>query len=124
MSAIRTQVYFTRELRDGLDARASAEDKPLAEVVREAAGAYLADDDSVVQVRLPANLRRDLDRAARRTGGTREEVIEAALTEHLSQHRPNGAAVTRAMHEAFGSMPELDVASRDEWDRGDRWPDG
>jgi hypothetical protein len=73
MSATRTQVYFTEEQRRELDARAQREGKTLAQVVREAVDAYIAQE--------PPKL----------------EVI---------------------LDESFGSMPELDVPSRDEWDRG------
>lgn len=42
MSAIRTQVYFTEAQRQALDELAARERKTLAEVVREAVDAYLA----------------------------------------------------------------------------------
>jgi len=73
MSATRTQVYFTEEQRRQLDARAEREGKTLAEVVREAVDAYLA------------------------------------------QAPPELAVV---LDETFGSMPDLEVPPRTEWDRG------
>jgi hypothetical protein len=73
MSATRTQVYFTEEQRRELDDRAQREGKTLAQVVREAVDAYIAQE--------PPKL----------------DVI---------------------LDETFGSMPELDVPPRDEWDRG------
>jgi len=73
MSATRTQVYFTEEQRRELDNRAQREGKTLAQVVREAVDAYIAQE--------PPKL----------------DVI---------------------LDETFGSMPELDVPPRDEWDRG------
>jgi ribbon-helix-helix CopG family protein len=73
MSATRTQVYFTEEQRRRLDALARREGKTLAEVVRAAVDAYVAEAPP------------DLD-----------AVLE----------------------ETFGSMRELDVPGRDEWDRG------
>jgi hypothetical protein len=42
MSAIRTQVYFTQQQRQALDELARREGKTLAEVVREAVDAYVA----------------------------------------------------------------------------------
>ncbi len=42
MSATRTQVYFTAEQRRALDELARREGKTLAEVVREAVDAYVA----------------------------------------------------------------------------------
>ncbi len=73
MSAIRTQVYFTRDQRRRLDALAKREGKTLAEVVREAVDSYTA------------HAAPDLD-----------VVLE----------------------ESFGSMPDLEVPDRSEWDRG------
>lgn len=43
MSATRTQVYFTRQQRQALDELAEREGKTLAELVREAVDAYLAE---------------------------------------------------------------------------------
>lgn len=43
MSATRTQVYLTEEQRRGVDALAEAEGVTLAEIVRRALDAYLAD---------------------------------------------------------------------------------
>lgn len=73
MSATRTQVYFTEEQRQRLDARAKHEGRTLAAVVREAVDLYVA--------QAPPDLRVVLD-------------------------------------ETFGSMPDLDVPARSEWDRG------
>ena len=42
MSAIRTQVYFTQQQRRALDELAEREGKTLAEVVRAAVDAYVA----------------------------------------------------------------------------------
>jgi Ribbon-helix-helix protein, copG family len=42
MSATRTQVYFTEQQRQALDELAAREGKTLAEVVREAVDAYVA----------------------------------------------------------------------------------
>ena len=73
MSATRTQVYFTEDQRRRLDALAEREGKTLAQVVREAVDAYVAE--------APADLEAVLD-------------------------------------ETFGSMRELEVPARSEWDRG------
>jgi len=50
MSATRTQVYFTEEQRRKLDARARREGKTLAELVREAVDAYVAEEPSGLEV--------------------------------------------------------------------------
>jgi hypothetical protein len=73
MSAIRTQVYFTAEQRERLDALAKRDDKTLAAVVREAVDAYVAGA---------------------------------------------GPDADAALDVAFGSIPDLEVAGRDGWDRG------
>jgi hypothetical protein len=43
MAARRTQIYLTAEQRKALDERRRRERRPLAELVREALDAYLAD---------------------------------------------------------------------------------
>jgi len=73
MSATRTQVYFTEEQRRRLDAWAKQQGKTLAEVVREAVDAYMADGFPDLQV---------------------------------------------VLSDTFGSMPDLEVPARSEWDRG------
>ena len=73
MSATRTQVYFTEEQRRRLDALAGREGKTLAQVVRDAVDAHLAQVSADLSV---------------------------------------------VLDETFGSMPDLDVPSREEWHRG------
>ena len=43
MAALRTQIYLTAEQRRRLDALAAAEGRRLAELIREAVDAYLAE---------------------------------------------------------------------------------
>jgi hypothetical protein len=50
MSAIRTQVYFTVQQRRALDELAQRDGKTLAELVREAVDAYLAQAPSDPEV--------------------------------------------------------------------------
>lgn len=52
MGATRTQVYFTEEQRRRLDARAEREGKTLAEVVREAVDAHMAQEPPSLAVAL------------------------------------------------------------------------
>ena len=73
MSATRTQVYFTIEQRRALDELAAREGKTLAEIVRQAVDAYVA-----------------------QAPGEPEKVLERT----------------------FGSIPDLEVPARSEWDRG------
>ena len=73
MAATRTQIYLTREQRNGLDRVARREGTSLAQVVRQAVDDYL---------------------------GHRESNLQAALDA------------------TAGALPDLEVPSRDEWDRG------
>ena len=73
MAARRTQIYLTAEQRKRLDERGRHERKTLAELVRRAVDAYLAD--------------RTVDPAT-------------------------------ALNDTFGALPNLEVPSRDEWNRG------
>lgn len=73
MSATRTQVYFTEQQRRALDELAEREGKTLAELVREAVDAYLA-----------------------QAPGDPEAILD----------------------QTFGSIPDLRVPARSEWDRG------
>jgi Mlc titration factor MtfA (ptsG expression regulator) len=73
MPATRTQIYLTEEQRRRLDAWAKREGKTLAQVIRDAVDAYVAEDP------------------------------------------PDLEAVLR---ESFGSIPDLEMPSRGEWDRG------
>jgi len=73
MPATRTQVYFTRQQRQALDELAAREGTTLAEVVRAAVDAYLA-----------------------QAPGDPEALLD----------------------QTFGSIPGLQVPTRDERDRG------
>lgn len=73
MSAMRTQIYLTREQRDRLDELAMREEKSLAELVREAVDSYLGDP---------------------------------------------GPSLQEALDATYGAAPDLEVPSREEWDRG------
>ncbi len=72
MAARRTQIYLTAEQRKRLDERRRRERRTLAELVREAVDAYLAD--------------RSVDPAT-------------------------------ALNSTFGTLPKLEVPSRNEWER-------
>jgi metal-responsive CopG/Arc/MetJ family transcriptional regulator len=73
MSATRTQIYLTPELRARVDDVMRREHKSLAQIVRDALDAYLA------------------------------------------AQRPDPDAALAA---TFGSMPDLSVPQREEWERG------
>lgn len=66
------------------------------------------------QVYLTADQRRRIDRFAEVEGVTMAEVIRRALDSFLDGRAP---AAGRTLAESFGSVPDLAVPDRDEWDR-------
>jgi hypothetical protein len=62
-----------------------------------------------------ADQRRRLDALAEREGKTLAEIVREAVDAYVAQSPPD---LDAALDETFGTMPELDVPSRDEWDRG------
>lgn len=67
------------------------------------------------QVYFTEEQRRQLDALAKREGKTLAEVVREAVDAYVSQTSPD---LARALDESFGSMPDLEVPSREEWDRG------
>lgn len=65
------------------------------------------------QIYLTDVQRQKLDERARRQGRTLAHVIREAVDEYLAE-TPD---VQEALRETFGSLPDLTVPSRDEWDR-------
>jgi len=86
------------------------------------------------QVYLTTEQRQQIEELRARDGRTLAEVVRTALDEYLATHGPAAAAQERAetqrvLDETFGCMPDLEVPSREEWDRFDSdWnrvePDG
>jgi hypothetical protein len=68
------------------------------------------------QVYFTQEQRRRLDARARREGKTLARVVRDAVDAYVAQE-PSGLNVV--LDETFGSMPDLDVPPRGEWDRGD-----
>jgi Arc/MetJ-type ribon-helix-helix transcriptional regulator len=76
------------------------------------------------QVYLTEDQRREIEELRARDGRTLAEVIRAALDEYLATHgraakETQRAEMQRVFDEAFGSMPDLEVPPREEWDRFD-----
>jgi hypothetical protein len=72
------------------------------------------------QVYLTQEQRRLIDELRAQDGRPLAAVIRAALDEYLAGHsRPTVAEVHRRLDRSFGSMPDLEVPPRDEWDRFD-----
>ena len=67
------------------------------------------------QVYFTEEQRRKLDLRAAREGKTLAEVVREAVDAYMTDEPADVAAL---LEETFGSMPELEVPSRTEWDRG------
>ena len=66
------------------------------------------------QIYLTAEQRRRLDERGRREGRPLAALIREAVDRYL-ESTPDART---ALDETFGSLPDLDVPARDEWDRG------
>jgi hypothetical protein len=66
------------------------------------------------QIYLTEEQRRQLDVRGRRSGAPLARMIREAVDAYLANDRPDTQA---ALDEAFGSLPDLQLPSRDEWDR-------
>jgi predicted DNA-binding protein len=66
------------------------------------------------QIYLTAEQRTRLDALARREGASLAEVVRDAVDAYLALTVPDADAALAA---TFGTLPQLDVPSRDEWDR-------
>jgi Arc/MetJ-type ribon-helix-helix transcriptional regulator len=76
------------------------------------------------QVYLTEEQRRQIEELRARDGRTLAEVIRAALDEYLDTHGREAAEKQlaerqRILEKTFGSMPDLEVPSREEWNRFD-----
>lgn len=67
------------------------------------------------QVYFTEQQRRALDELAKREGKTLAQLVREAVDVYLA-HAPNDPEVL--LDQTFGSIPDLQVPSRDEWDRG------
>ncbi|CAN5816821.1 hypothetical protein BH23CHL8_BH23CHL8_03200 [soil metagenome] len=66
------------------------------------------------QIYLTAEQRRRLDERGRREGRPLASLVRDAVDRYL-ESTPDART---ALDETFGSLPDLDVPARDEWDRG------
>jgi predicted DNA-binding protein len=66
------------------------------------------------QIYLTDDQRRGLDARGRRTGASMGRIIREAVDAYLADDRPDAQA---ALDETFGALPDLQLPSRDEWDR-------
>lgn len=66
------------------------------------------------QIYLTATQRAELDALRRRDGKTLAELVREAVDAYLIG---TGPSVEEALDATRGALPDLDVPSRDEWDR-------
>lgn len=66
------------------------------------------------QIYLTDEQRRRLDQRARRSGASLAHMIREAVDAYLAHDQPDAQA---ALDETFGTLPDLEVPGRDEWDR-------
>jgi hypothetical protein len=66
------------------------------------------------QIYLTDDQRRRLDARGRRTGAPMARLIREAVDAYLADDRPDAQA---ALDETFGTLPDLEPPTRDEWDR-------
>ena len=66
------------------------------------------------QIYLTDDQRKRLDIRGRRTGAPLARMIREAVDSYLAQDEPD---VQTALDETFGTLPELEVPPRSEWDR-------
>lgn len=67
------------------------------------------------QIYLTDEQRRLLDARRRRTGAPLARLIREAVDVYLADDRSDPDA---ALDETFGALPDLEVPTRDEWERG------
>lgn len=67
------------------------------------------------QVYLTAEQRRKLDALTKREGKTLAQVVREAVDAYTAQPPSDLESV---LDEAFGSMPDLEVSDRTDWNRG------
>lgn len=66
------------------------------------------------QIYLTVDQRRRLDQRGRRTGAPLAAMIREAVEAYLADDKID---IDRALEESFGILPNLEIPSRDEWDR-------
>jgi predicted DNA-binding protein len=67
------------------------------------------------QIYLTKQQRQRLDEIRRRDGRSLADVVREAVDQYLEN---SGESIEDAWEATRGSMPDLEVPSRDEWDRG------
>jgi hypothetical protein len=66
------------------------------------------------QIYLTDDQRRRLDSRGKRTSAPMARMIREAVDAYLANDKPDAQA---ALDDTFGTLPDLELPSRDEWDR-------
>jgi predicted transcriptional regulator len=69
------------------------------------------------QIYLDDGQEKRLDARAKAEGKTKSALIREAIDQYLSR-RSRRAEIEAALKRTAGTLPDLEVPSRDEWDRG------
>jgi predicted DNA-binding protein len=69
------------------------------------------------QIYLTAEQRKRLDELAKREGKSLAELIRAAVDRYLDEESHPKVDLEEHLRRFFGSMPDLEVPPRSEWDR-------
>ena len=67
------------------------------------------------QIYLTGEQRRKLDARGKREGKTLAELIREAVDRYTAEEPPEAGG---ALKRTFGALPDLEVPSREDWDRG------
>lgn len=68
------------------------------------------------QIYLTKQQRRELDARRKREGKTLAAVVRDAVDAYIATDQATAADLQAVLDRTFGSIPELEVPSRDEWD--------
>lgn len=73
------------------------------------------------QIYLTSEQRRKLDARRKRERKTLAAIVRDAIDAYLE---PSPADFEKILDDTFGSLPDLEVPSRDQWDRSHKWRRG
>jgi predicted DNA-binding protein len=68
------------------------------------------------QIYLTKKQRQQLDARRKREGKTLAAVVREAVDAYMARDKTTAADVQAILDRTFGSIPDLEVPSRDEWD--------
>lgn len=68
------------------------------------------------QIYLTKKQRQQLDARRKREGKTLAAVVRDAVDAYVARDKTSAADIQAVLDRTFGSIPDLEVPSRDEWD--------